>query len=105
MRMAIETMHRAVAAMSGAAHQRRRITAVGKPPSSDHLANPFEERAACLWSRVGSPWRPAGEQLRDFGVARSSFWAAGVYTINSSRAGSVPTWRLSVAFTVRDSDG
>ena len=25
-------------------NQRRRITAVGKPPSSDHLANPFEER-------------------------------------------------------------
>ena len=30
-------------------NQRRRMTAVGKPPSSDHLANPFEERAACLW--------------------------------------------------------
>ena len=31
-------------------NQRRRITAVGNPPSSDHLANFFEERAACLWS-------------------------------------------------------
>ena len=45
-------------------YQKRRITAVGKPPSSDHLTN-YSERAACLhvWSSraiIGSFGNPTG---------------------------------------------